>query len=194
MTPAEAKRLAESTLSAERFYHTCCVADAARELAKRYGLDAEKAELAAFLHDILKERPHADLLQILGGSAIMDGELSNVYPPLLHAYAGGVYVERELGLGRDIADAVRYHTAGRADMTPLEKAVFLADYISADRAFRGAEEVRDMAFRSMDAACLAALRNSLTHLLKLGRCIDLNSIRAFNHFVELERQNNNGEQ
>ena len=87
---------------------------------------------------------------------------------------------------------MRYHTAGRAGMTPLEQVVFLADYISADREFRGAEEVRHIAFVSMDEACLAALRNSLAHLLKLGRCIDLNSIRAFNHFVESERRTNDG--
>ena len=38
-------------LSDERYTHTLGVEECARELAKRYGLDIEKAALAGLLHD-----------------------------------------------------------------------------------------------------------------------------------------------
>ena len=51
-TAEDARELARSFQSDERFYHTECVARAASELARRFGADVEKALTAAYLHDI----------------------------------------------------------------------------------------------------------------------------------------------
>ena len=182
----EARALARSAQSDERFYHTCCVADAAETLARRYGADPEKARTAGYLHDILKERDSADLLQILRGSDIIDFTKIERCPALWHSFAGGVYVEKELGCDRETADAVRYHTAGRAAMTLMDKVVFLADYISADRDFKGVEEVRALAETSLDRACLTALRNGLIHLFKKYRFVNVDSVEAYNYYVITE--------
>lgn len=184
MTKDEARSLAQAELSEQRFYHTECVADAAQALAALYGADAEKAAVTAFLHDVLKEREPADLLQMIRGSAIINVDDVEKSPAVWHGFAAGEYIEKELGLGRDIADAVRYHTTGRADMSLLEKVVFLADYTSRDREFRGAEEVRKLCLESADLAVLAALRNQLCHLVKKGVHINENSLRAFNFLVD----------
>ena len=42
-------------LSEARFVHSMNVANAAAELAKKYGADEEKAYTAGILHDIMKE-------------------------------------------------------------------------------------------------------------------------------------------
>ena len=189
MTCDEARELARNTLSEHRFYHTECVAAAAVELAKQYGCDVQKAELAALLHDILKERSDDDLLQMLKGSDIIDFAQIERCPALWHSFAGGIYVEKELGCSREIADAVRYHTAGRCAMTLLEKVVFLADYISADRDFRGAVEVREIAARSLDEACLAALHNCIIHLTKQYRYVNVGSVEAYNCLLPTEGEN-----
>lgn len=186
MNSEQAKALARSVQSDERFYHTCCVADAAVTLAERFGEDVEKAATAAYLHDILKERDEADLLQILRGSDIIDFAQIERCPALWHSFAGGVYVEQELGCSRETADAVRYHTAGRPAMTLLDKVVFLADYISVDRDFRGADEVREIAAVSLERACMTALRNGLIHLFKQYRYVNVNSVEAYNYFIVTE--------
>ena len=189
ITCDEARELARNTLSEHRYYHTQCVAEAAIKLAAQYGCDVQKAELAALLHDILKERSDNDLLQILKGSDIINFAQIERCPALWHSFAGGIYVEDELGCPREIADAVRYHTAGRPAMTLLEKVVFLADYISADRDFKGVAEVREIAAHSLDSACLAALHNCIIHLAKQYRFINVGSVEAYNYLLPMEGEN-----
>ena len=184
MTPDEAKKLARQTLSDERFFHSECVVKAAQMLAVRYGADQKKALTAAWLHDILKEEPQERLLQRLHSSDIMQYEEILPNEALWHSYAGGIYVQEELGLDPEIALAVMHHTAGRQGMSLLEKVVFLSDYISEDRDYRGVDEVRELAEHSLDEACLAALSNAIIHVCKLGRHIDINAVRAFNELVK----------
>ena len=46
MTPQEAKDLIRPMLADKRYHHSLCVAKEAVRLAKRYGADEKKAELA----------------------------------------------------------------------------------------------------------------------------------------------------
>ena len=179
-----AREFAKQALSDGRFYHTECVAKAALQLAQKHGIDGQKAVIAAYLHDILKERDEADLLQRLKASDIINFANIEKSPATWHAYAGGLYVRDELGLDEDIANAVMYHTAGRAGMRGLEKVIFIADYISEDREFLGVPEVRELAQTSLDEACVIALRNSIVHICKKFRHIDINSVEAFNELVD----------
>ena len=180
----KARELAESTLSQKRFHHTQCVAAGARELAERFGCDPEEAELAGWLHDIMKERPEADLLQMIKASGIINFDAPERCPALRHAWAGGIYARQELGLPGSIADAITYHTTGREGMSALEKVVYLADYISADRDFPGVDEVRSLARKSLGRALFAALQNQIQHLAGSGRYIDGNSVAAYNDLLE----------
>ena len=47
--------LIRSRLSDYRFYHSVCVAEAAVQLAERFGADVEQAYVAGILHDVMKE-------------------------------------------------------------------------------------------------------------------------------------------
>lgn len=185
----QACSLAKDTLSEARFFHTQCVARMAEYLARKYGEDIEKAKTAAYLHDILKERSQADLLQRMQASGIIDTAQISKSPAIWHAFAGGLYVKDELGLSDEIAGAVAHHTTGRAGMSRLEQIIFLADYISEDRDFRGVPEVRELAETSLDEACRAALRNIIVHVCKNMKHIDVNSVRAFNALVDKQERN-----
>ena len=120
MTVEQAKQLAREMLRDRRFQHTANVAQAALQLAPVFGADAEKAELAAWLHDVMKHQSDEVLLKTMAGSAIMSDDKLMLKTKLWHAWAGGIYVKNTLGLPQEIADAVYYHTSGRANMTPLE--------------------------------------------------------------------------
>ncbi len=190
MTREEAKELAKDTLSRERYRHTLCVEKAAKRIAEEYGIDPEKAKIAALLHDICKEMPDEDLLQTLKGSDIIEAEQAEMYLPVLHAFAGAVVVRRDLGLDEDTANAVCYHTTGRAGMSLLERTVFLADCISEDRDYKNLDELRSLAKKSPDEACLLALRNSIIHVTKQLKPLNPLSCAAFNRFVSLRGKEN----
>ena len=55
MNQKQAKELVRSRLSDKRYEHTLNVKKMAVRLAKRYGVDEDKAALAALLHDSAKE-------------------------------------------------------------------------------------------------------------------------------------------
>lgn len=190
MTASQARELARRTLSDERYQHTLNVEKAAVEIAAVYGVPQERARVAALLHDICKERSRDDLLQMLRGSAIIDENHAQAYGPVLHAFAGGVYVRRELGLDDELADAVCYHTTGRPGMSALEKTVFLADCISEERQFRNLDELRALAKTDPDEACLLSLRNSMVHVVKQLKTLVPLTCEAYNWFVETRGKQN----
>ncbi|MBO7681338.1 MAG: HDIG domain-containing protein, partial [Clostridia bacterium] len=53
----EYKALLKNHVDERRYAHSLNVADAAKELAERNGVDADKAYLCGLLHDIEKNRP-----------------------------------------------------------------------------------------------------------------------------------------
>ncbi len=187
MTRDEARILARERLGDRRYKHTLGVEKACIDLAERYGADIETAGLTGLLHDICKELPTEDLLQWVDGSGIILGDNAMKYRPVLHAFAGGLYVKRELGLTDEISDAVMYHTTGRAGMSLMEKIVFLGDLISEERDFVGVDKLRALAQESLDRACLAALGINIKHIVDKGFYIIGYTIDAYNWFINITR-------
>ena len=189
MTEAEARDIARDHLSDKRFFHSQCVARCAGELALRLGADVDKAVIAGWLHDVMKEQEDAVLLKTLEGSDIMRDDYFAHYKPIWHAFAGAIFVQNTLNLPGDIADAIYYHTCGRPNMSPLEKSVFLADYISDDREFPGAAQVRRTAAEDIDLAVFQALQNSVRHLMERGKIVMPLSLDAYNYYAALVSKN-----
>ena len=89
----------------------------------------------------------------------------------------------------DIISAVRYHTTGRENMTLLEKVVYIADYISADRRYPGVERMREKAYRSLDEAMLEGLQFTVIENVKKGFPIHEDSVKAYNFIaISYERK------
>ena len=122
-------------------------------------------------------------MQMIRAFDIIDSNEISRCPSLYHAFAGGIYVHKELGLPQEIADAVMYHTTGRAGMTLLDKILYLADYISADRKFDGVERIRNLAKKDLDRALFEALRDQIRFLAESGSYIDRHSIDAYNDLI-----------
>ena len=66
----------------------------------------------------------------------------------------------------EVIEAVRWHTTGKPNMTPMEKVVYLADYIEPLRDFPGVDKLRKATEKSIDEGLLAALENSVKHVGK----------------------------
>ncbi len=171
-------------LSDKRFRHSLAVAEQAAHLAPLYGADAGKARTAGILHDILKDEKPAALLQMIRDFGIMLDSVEEVTPNLWHAIAGAAFIERVLHVDDpDIVTAVRYHTTGRAGMSPLEKTLFLADFTSADRKYDDVQEMRRLAETGSAPAMEYALSYTIRDLAERGLAIHPDAVHAYNELV-----------
>lgn len=185
--------LIKSRLDEYRFKHSLNVAESARELALRYGGDAEKAYTAGLLHDVMKNASQEEQLGVLSEAGIELMPVERANRKLWHAMSGAAYVKFVMGINdRDIIKAVRYHTTGRAEMTLLEKIVYLADYISAERNYNGVDEMRELCKKDMDSAIEFALAFGIPDLVSKGQVIHPDSIDLYNEVI-MKKQGGNSE-
>ena len=152
-----------------------------------YGVSIEKAEVAAVLHDAMKERPLQEMqTMVMDAQIAVDSEMLN-NGALLHGPAAAAYAKLELQIqDESICEAIRVHTLGSTHMSLLDKIIFLADYIEPNRDFPGVEELRALAFNDLNAAVIRAYDGTIRHLLDQGLSIHVDTIRGRNS-VLLER-------
>lgn len=173
------RSLAQKTLSERRYTHTCNVAQLAAALAKQYGADPQKAEIAGYLHDICKEMPKAQMLQMLHENAIITDNADQKPVGVWHAAAAMIYSKDTLHIeDEEILNAIRYHTSARAGMTKLDKIIYMADMCSAERDYKEVGELRVLLQQNLDTAITRALELSLQWLTEEKRDIDTDSIAA----------------
>ena len=169
-------------LTEHRFVHSLNVADSARELAKIYGCDENIAYTTGLVHDCCKDTPAGLQLSYMleNGAELTDIEISTA--KLYHAMCGSIYIQKEFGIdNQDMINAVRYHTTGRKNMSLLEKIVFIADFISAERNYNGVEIMREKAARSLDEAIVEGLGFTIKDLIDRGeRFVHPDTIDAYN--------------
>ncbi len=181
MTFADYEREAKGRLTEKRFYHSQCVAECAAQLAARYGADVEKARLAGILHDIMKDTDVEEQLKIMEQFGIMLTEAQRHSTKLWHALSGAAYIEHVLGVGdREIVDAVACHTGGKSGMGLLDKVLFVADYISADRDYPGVERMRELAGSSLEEAIVEGVAFTVQEKTGERFTLDPQSICAYN--------------
>lgn len=181
-------------LSEYRFRHSLSVAAEARRLAERYGADADKAYTAGILHDIMKDTDVNTQKRLFEDYNIVLDEVEQESPMLWHARSGEVFIRNILGVqDEEILSAVRYHTTGRANMSLLEKVVFVADFTSEDRDYPDVNVMRDKADQSLNEAILYGVDYTIHSLKEAGRTIHPDTLSLYDDVVlsmEERRQTN----
>lgn len=171
-------------LKPQRFTHSLAVAREAERLARRYGADPASAKTAGLLHDIMKNTPPEEQLQILAEFGILLSDVERGAEKLYHAMSGAAFIEHILGIhDRAILDAVRYHTTARAGMSVLERVLYLADFTSADRDYDDVDVMRRLVDESMEAAMAYALTYTIRELLERGSAIHPDTVAAYNELM-----------
>ncbi len=171
-------------LQPERLYHSINVAEEAKKLALHYGADPEKAYTAGLLHDILKNTPDSELLNFFRENGIILTRTEQVSRKTWHAIAGEAYCRLKLSVtDSEILSAIRWHTTARAGMTLLDKVIFIADFISADRDYDGVERMREKAYISLESAMLEGLQFTLAELIENGWAVHEDSLAAYNELA-----------
>ena len=183
MTRQEMREAIRPLMSEERYRHSLGVEKEAERLARRWGEDPEKAAIAGILHDCCKEMPLPEALQIMRRSAIMTEIDFREQPQLIHGFAAAEILGRYGVRDKDIENAVRYHTTGRANMTLLEKILYLADYIEPSRDFPGVEDLRQAVHADLDGGLLRALNDSIQDMRQWGNPVHHNTLDARDYLL-----------
>lgn len=173
----------EKNLSEKRKKHVYGVAETAGKLAEQYGCDPKKAESAALFHDMFRSTPVEVLNMYVRQLGLDKVYLDNAN--LAHGPVAAVIMERDYGISDpDLLNAVRYHTTGRAGMSLLEKVVYLADAIEPGRVYPGIDEIRELAQKSLDQACLRSMERSIAYIQERGLFLHPDTVSARNDLIK----------
>ncbi len=166
----EIQKYAEDALSARRLQHVKGVVSAITDLAENYGVNVQKAQTAAWLHDIAREW-EKDRLQEVADTSNIPSEFCKV-TELLHGPVAACLGKSQFGIDdNEILDAVYFHTTGRSEMTLLDKLLFVADAIEPTRSYPGVEEIRNLAKTKLNAAVLTSINSTISYLIQTHRPI-----------------------
>ena len=170
--------VALSMLDPRRIPHVLGTEETAAALALRWGADEESARRAALLHDCTKKFDKELQLALCRQYSIEPDAAERREGKLLHAITGAAVAYADFGVSGEVRDAIRWHTTGKADMTLLEKIIYLADYIEPTRDFCDLTELRRLAFEDLDGALLLGFTMAVEDLAKKGMPVHPNSVLA----------------
>lgn len=174
------RELLRGKLNPRRLFHSECVSECAGVLAERYGASVEKARLAGLLHDVMKNAPANEQLALMPDITPLELLNSKVW----HQISGEAFL-RQNGIVTDeeILGAVRWHTTGKAGMTLLEKIIYVADFISADRNYKDVEVVRRLAYISLEHAILYTSRYTVNKMVSQDLLLHPATVECYNDML-----------
>ncbi len=153
-----------SMIRAARIPHVQGTEETAAKLAERFGADSLMARRAAILHDCTKYWSTSEHLALCNTHSVSVGSLERKTEKMLHAISGALLAETVFHETPEVCAAIACHTTGKANMTTLDKVLYVADYIEPNRAFDGVEALRAAAFEDLDKAMLMGLETTMAEL------------------------------
>lgn len=181
----EMRAILEQQLTPSRYRHSLGVAETAVAIARRFGMNEERARVAGLLHDCGRVYKTDDLLKEARQRGIPIGKIESAMPLLLHAYIGAYLIYEVYGVNDAvIAQAVWRHTVGGANMTALDKIIYYADMIEPSRDYPEVERLRELSrTASLDEMMLVGLTESILFVAQKGGLIHPDTITARNELL-----------
>ena len=175
MTMDEMKAILKSRLKPGRYRHSLGVADTAAFLARRFGVNEEKAYIAGLLHDCAREYSNDAMKEEAARRNIPIGAVEEAMPLLLHAYIGAHRIAECYGVEDEEIGA---------GMTDLDKIIYFADMIEPNRDYPEVEELRQFAReKSLDEMLLKGLSESIIFVIQKGSLVHHDTVRARNEIL-----------
>lgn len=170
-------------VSPKRWQHILGVEESALELAKRYQVDLVQASSAALVHDYAKECSDEVFLEAID-TYQLDPELKQWTNEIWHGIVGAELIRRDLKIEDEaVLEAVRVHTTGAKEMSPLSQVLYVADYIEPNRQFPGVNEARELAKQELTAAVAYETKHTLAFLIQKEVPIYPKTIETYNSWV-----------
>lgn len=178
LSDQELRAVSYSMIKAKRIPHIRGTEETAVDLANRWGADPKKARRAAILHDCTKYLTMAEQLKLCEKYDILLDSFERQALKLIHSKSGAALAEFVFGEPEDVCDAIRWHTTGKADMTTLEKVIYLADYMEPTRDFEGVEALRALAEKDLDASVALGLAMTVREMAERSQPVHPNTLKA----------------
>ncbi|MEA4941404.1 MAG: bis(5'-nucleosyl)-tetraphosphatase (symmetrical) YqeK [Oscillibacter sp.] len=170
--------VALSFLKHKRIPHVLGTEQEAIRLSVRYGADVGKARVAALLHDCTKKLEMDEQTALCRTYGIRLDELEQRALKLLHAKTGAAIARDVFGVDDEIYTAIFWHTTGHANMTLLEKIMYLADYIEPTRDFPGVDGLRAACYEDLDKGLRMGLEMTIQEMRDRGNPVHRATLEA----------------
>lgn len=180
----EIKQRLELLLKPKRYRHSLGVVKEAVKLCSLYGGDPSKIKLAALLHDCAKQFDNERLLSYAKERSYPLDSIQQRSPELLHGPIGALYAAEEFHINdQDILNAIAYHTTGRAQMSLIEKIIYLADLTEEGRDFEELARIREISHSNLNHAVIEACNCSIHFVLKKNQLLHPLTIELRNDLI-----------
>lgn len=180
----ELRACSYSMMRAKRVPHVIGVEEEAAKLARRWGADPVLARRAGVLHDCTKYLELPEQLELCQTYGVELDELERQAVKLLHAKTGACIARAVFGEPDAVYQAIFWHTTAKADMTTLEKILYVADYMEPNRDFEGVERLRKLAYEDLDKALLLGVEMTIREMEEKKRVIHPKTIQARDYLRE----------
>lgn len=180
----ELRACSYSMMRAKRVPHVVGVEEEAAKLARRWGADPVLARRAGVLHDCTKYLELPEQLELCQTYGVELDELERQAVKLLHAKTGACIARAVFGEPDAVYQAIFWHTTAKADMTTLEKILYVADYMEPNRDFEGVERLRKLAYEDLDKALLLGVEMTIREMEEKKRVIHPKTIQARDYLRE----------
>ena len=180
------KEEVRKSVSEARYQHSLGTMQKAKELAELYGEDPLEAMLTGMVHDIAKEMTKEQYFLYCVQNKIEMDEFDKIQSVMLHGKIGADIAKKKYHFTKEMQNAIYYHTTGRANMTKLEKIIYLADKIEDTREnTQELEQIKNLAKRDMDEAILWDIDHiTIPKMIRQRKMIHPNSISARNDIIK----------
>ncbi len=188
----ELRKIATALLKETRVNHVLGCAETAVRLARAYGADETAAMRAGLLHDVTKAMDGINQLLLVDKYDILISDFERTHPKVLHAKTGAAVARHVFGESHEVVDAIYWHTTGRANMSLMEKIIYLADYIEPTRSFSGVEDLRATVYDDLDGTLLRAIDMVLEELRRENKTICRETPEAREYLYRQREMNTEG--
>ena len=174
----ELRACSYSMMKQKRVPHVMGVEEEAVRLAQRWGADEKMARRAGILHDCTKYLELEEQLELCRQYGVELDPLEQQAVKLLHSKTGACIARAVFGEPDEVYEAIYWHTTAKADMSLLEKIIYMADYIEPNRDFEGVERLRRLAYQDLDKALLLGVETTIQEMQERRLPIHQKTIEA----------------
>jgi predicted HD superfamily hydrolase involved in NAD metabolism len=177
----------KQNLDKERYEHSVGTAQCAKDLAKKYNQDEDKAYITGLLHDCAKCFDRDKQLSIIK-NFLKVSENEMMAPKTWHAPVSAYVAKNEFGVtDEEILSAIRWHTLGKVNMSTFEKIIYLADKIepitrTEDYVIRTRNLLSEE--NGLDKAILNCYKETIKSLVERDLKISPLTIDIYNHMQD----------
>jgi len=171
----------------KRFNHSISVANKACYLSLLHYNDevlAEKAYLSGLIHDYCKYVKADEYIKVIEENNLdmkYDERVRSIYHGILAPY----FIKNELKIDDcEILNAIECHVTGKENMSPLEKILYVSDYVEDLREGETYEISRKISEESLDVCVAYNSKSILSYLLEKNYAIFATSIATYNYYIK----------